>query len=108
MECKFCHNIFSNKQNLNAHQKRAKYCLKIQGVQIPKKHVCNGCKKSFEITANFRRHQKICKNPNQIEEYKKQIKDLKEELIKLKEQVNILKADKKDLQDRYDNLSNCC
>ena len=27
MECNFCHNTFANKQNLNAHQKKAKYCI---------------------------------------------------------------------------------
>ena len=105
MECKFCHNTFSNKQNLNAHQKRVKYCLEIQGIQIPKKYKCSGCQKSFEITANFQRHKKTCKNPKQIQKYEKQITEMKEELIKLREQVLILQKDKKDLQERYDTLS---
>jgi hypothetical protein len=30
MKCEFCHNEFSNKQNLNYHQKKAKYCLLLQ------------------------------------------------------------------------------
>lgn len=98
MECKFCHSTFSNKQNLNAHQTGAKYCLKIQGIHIPKKYKCIGCNKSFEIASNFRRHEKTCKNPNQINK-------IKEELLKLREQVLILQKDKKDLQDRYDRLS---
>ena len=31
MECEFCKNIFISKTNLNQHQKRAKYCLKLRG-----------------------------------------------------------------------------
>jgi hypothetical protein len=38
MECEFCKNKFSNKQNLNNHQRTAKYCLKIQGVEPHYKH----------------------------------------------------------------------
>jgi len=97
--------MFSNKTNLNTHQKRAKYCLKIQGINLPKKYICKGCQKSFEISANFRRHKKICKNPIRIKRDKKKIGEMKKELIKLRELVNILKQDKKNLQERYDKLS---
>ena len=34
MDCEHCKKTFSNKQNLKAHQKRAKYCLEIQGVEM--------------------------------------------------------------------------
>ena len=112
MECQFCSNVFSNKQNLNSHQKKARYCLKIQGVQIPKKYKCTGCIKDFEIFSNFERHKKICKNPNKIQEYKDKIREISEELTNFRETVKvlqkeneILQQDKKDLQERYDNLS---
>lgn len=60
MECKFCHNEFSNKQNLNAHQKKAKYCLKIQGKNMANKYRCGICEKTFTSNYNLNRHKKIC------------------------------------------------
>ena len=49
MECQFCHNKFSNKQNLNAHQKKAKYCLKIQNKNPDQEYSCDSCKKYFYL-----------------------------------------------------------
>ena len=89
MECKFCHNTFSNKQNLNAHQNRSKYCLKIQGIHIPKKYKCSGCKKVLKLLLIFG-DIKTCKNPTQLHKYEKQITEMNEELIKLREQVLII------------------
>ena len=119
MECEFCKNIFSTKTNLNSHQKTAKYCLKIQGIEVQKKYECKWCNKSFAIFSNFERHKKVCKDPKKIEEYEYQNKIKDQELINVKEENNILKKeiemlkntiyelkeDKKNLQDRYDNLS---
>ena len=53
MECQFCKNIFSTKTNLNSHQKTAKYCLKIQGIEVEKKYECKWCNKLFTIFSNF-------------------------------------------------------
>ena len=112
MECQFCHNVFSNKQNLNSHQKKARYCLKIQGVEVPKKYECKGCNKTFEISANFERHKKTCKNPNKIQEYKDIIKQMNKDMTKLHETIKVLqkenemlREDKKDLQESYTELS---
>ena len=119
MECEFCKNIFSTKTNLNSHQKTAKYCLKIQGIEVQKKYECKWCNKSFAIFSNFERHKKVCKDPKKIEEYEYQNKIKDQEIMNVKEDNNILKkeiemlknticelrADKKDLQERYDNLS---
>jgi hypothetical protein len=105
MECKFCKNIFSNKQNLNSHQKRAKYCLKIQGVQSIDKHDCDNCEKSFEIIANYRRHVKICKKSLLVITYKEKMKHMSEEIIGLKKENEMLKTQLENTQERYDKLS---
>jgi len=119
MECQFCKNIFSTKTNLNSHQKTAKYCLKIQGIEVEKKYECKWCNKLFTIFSNFERHKKVRKDPKKIEEYEYQTKIKDQEIMNVKEENNILKkeiemlknticelrADKKDLQERYDNLS---
>jgi hypothetical protein len=62
MKCEFCNNEFSNKQNLNAHQKRTKYCLKLQEVNIyDTENKCVYCMKEFNIPSNYKRHMKVCK-----------------------------------------------
>jgi hypothetical protein len=104
MKCEFCSNEFSNKQNLNAHQKRTKYCLKLQGISKAEVHTCSNCDKKFEISANYRRHLKTCNKPG-MDKMRQKIEE-QEIKIKLLEQENmLLRKDKKDLQDRYDNLS---
>ena len=59
MKCQFCNNEFSNKQNLNYHQKKAKYCLKIQGkLSTASTFKCTICHKEFMSGVTLRRHQK--------------------------------------------------
>ena len=60
MQCPFCKNTFSNKQNLNAHQKTAKYCLKIQGKKPDYKFSCKDCNKKFRTKKDLKRHEYIC------------------------------------------------
>ena len=105
MKCLFCNNEFSNKQNLNYHQKKTKYCLKIQG-KLPVNAVkCDICEKEFVSGVTLRRHQKSCKNNYILRKYKEDNQAMEKELIKLRDLVNILKKDKHDLQERYDRLS---
>jgi hypothetical protein len=112
MECEFCGNKFSNKQNLNQHQKKTKYCLKLQGKTVDTEYKCDGCLKTFTIKGNLIKHQKICRNDvrnerllEENEEYKKQIIILEQRISNLETQVRELKLDKKNLQERYDKLS---
>ena len=105
MKCKFCSNEFSNKQNLNAHQKRTKYCLKLQGVvKSESVHTCSNCDKNFEISANYRRHLKICNKPG-MDKMRQTIKDQAIKIQLLEQEVELLRGDKKDLQDNYKELS---
>jgi hypothetical protein len=39
MECQFCNNIFGNTKMLRQHQKKTKYCLKIQEIKAKEEHV---------------------------------------------------------------------
>ena len=106
MECEFCKNVFSTKTNLNNHQKRAKYCLKLRGLNTSEtNHKCDSCGKCFSGAYELKRHIGICKHNDSLKNANKIIKKLEEEVIKLREKVSILQEDKKDLQDRYDNLS---
>ena len=109
MECKFCHNEFSNKQNLNAHQKKAKYCLKIQGKNMANKYRCGICEKTFTSNYNLNRHKKICENDSIIKKYQDEVKTLKNINIESKKELemfkNIVKELRADKKERYDKLS---
>jgi hypothetical protein len=109
MKCEFCSNEFSNKQNLTAHQKRTKYCLKLQGVlteQISKNdYKCEHCSKIFNEPSNHKRHVKNCKIGKINTVFEKKISKLENKVETLEVIIKELRADKKDLQDRYDNLS---
>ena len=102
MECQFCHNAFSNKQNLNAHQRKAKYCLKIQGKQPKCTFTCNICDTRFTSKYNLKRHIKLCQNDVKFQ-YERQ-KD-KEEIALLKNTVKELRDQIEKLQQDYKDIS---
>jgi uncharacterized C2H2 Zn-finger protein len=56
MECEYCKNIFSKKNNLKSHQKKAKYCLEIQGKTAEITFPCPICKKVFTRKHIMRDH----------------------------------------------------
>lgn len=60
MKCQYCGNEFSSKTNLNSHQKRVKYCLKLRGKSIENVYKCDGCGKMFSRQYHLTRHQQIC------------------------------------------------
>jgi hypothetical protein len=59
MECQYCSKIFSTKGNLKHHQATAKYCIKIQGIQVST-FCCKYCSKLFTDKVIYKRHGK-CK-----------------------------------------------
>ena len=112
MECEFCKNIFTTKSNLNTHQKRAKYCLVIQGVKQNEDHACQACGKTFYGPYELRRHLLGCKQKDRMATYKNQIHKLmeqnlllKNENLLLKNENEMLRNDKRQIQARYDKLS---
>lgn len=112
MQCQFCNNVFSNKQNLNAHQKKAKYCLKIQGKAPDIEYKCLECSKTFTIKSNFIQHQKVCKRPKNVQEYKEQLEKYKEQIrksqektISLEERCKTLSEQLRQIQESYKNLA---
>jgi len=107
MKCDFCSNEFSNKQNLNAHQKNAKYCLKLQGIDSVKtyNYTCKGCSKGFRITHHYKRHIISCKEIVFLNIESKRIIELEQEVAMLKNTIKELRADKNDLRADYKELS---
>ena len=99
MECQFCKTVLASKYSLQVHQKRVKYCLKIQEQTnsnvINELIECEYCKKK-QSKNNFERHKNNCKISFII-----QLKSRDDEVLKLKEEISSLKAQ----LDIYKNLS---
>lgn len=47
MEYQFCNKTFTTDSNLKQHQRKTKYCLKIQGVKPENIYICKYCDKQF-------------------------------------------------------------
>ena len=72
MICQYCNHTLKNKSSLNAHQKKTKYCLKIQGKLDKGKFICE-CGKDFYSKHHLTDHQGICSilNTTYVQELKK-------------------------------------
>lgn len=84
MECHYCNNKFSSKSSLTNHQKRTKYCLKLQG-KTSTSFNCSGCDKKYTSKENVNYHQKSCISYLLIDKdriYEEKISFLQEELKK--------------------------
>lgn len=99
MNCEFCKNIFRNNSSLLNHQKTAKYCLKIQGVENKCTYTCDMCNSVFNLKSTLEKHQNRCvyNTPG--------IKKILEQNLLLRQQVISLQKDKLDLQESYEHIA---
>jgi hypothetical protein len=106
LTCQFCDQKFTNKYNLEKHQKSAKYCLDIQNKNLSDEFKCEYCHKNYSTKTNLKVHLKVCreKENQEIEAIKlenKTLEIIKLENKKLKEECNKLKIDYKNQKDEY-------
>jgi hypothetical protein len=101
MKCEFCNNDFSNKQNLTSHQKKAKYCLKLQGNSQDNQFLCKNCDKGFTKKFNYDRHIGVCKQTSFVKTINEQ--NIKIEVLQKENQL--LREELKKSQDNYKDLS---
>jgi hypothetical protein len=75
VKCEFCDHVFSTKTNLNTHQKKAIYCLKLQNkgneneIKEMAEFECPYCIKKFTHKKGVQSHVKICKSKDIRESY---------------------------------------
>jgi hypothetical protein len=98
--CNHCNNEFINLTSLRSHQKKSKYCLKLQN----KEFICNGCNKIFHISNDLHIHKNNCvDNLKQInksyEEKIKQLEDENRDNENLKQNIKSLEKKIKDIED---------
>jgi hypothetical protein len=70
--CQFCKSKFYDKSALNKHQKKTKYCLRIQDKDLNKeskikKFECEKCKKELSTKQRLQSHLTSCKSKNSKE-----------------------------------------
>ena len=121
--CQYCKTEFSNLYNMNSHQRKAKYCLLIQGKEntIDKNKTefkCKYCKKNLASKQKLAYHIDICDKKfilllDELKEKDKKIQDQEKVFIKLKSRIEQLeeqntnyKEQVKDLQDKLDRIAN--
>ena len=54
--CEYCSTSFVNVYTLGSHQKKAKYCLKLQGKNVEVVFPCHICSKEFNTKGDYERH----------------------------------------------------
>jgi hypothetical protein len=106
--CEYCNNQFITKTNLNNHQKRAKYCLKLQGVANNKEFTCEYCRKELTSKWAYEKHIEICRDViknNVMLEYKNNLNILISENLSLKDQLSYKNDVIKHLQDKLAGIA---
>lgn len=101
MECEYCKKKLSTKTTLKIHQRKTKYCLKIQGKNIERGEYKCKCGKDFNIKQNFLGHIDGCKYLLCYDE----LKHAKNEIKFLKEKNKMLEKDKNNIQKSYESLA---
>jgi hypothetical protein len=110
MNCEFCNNIFGTKYSLQAHQKRAKYCLNIQqktnADMVSELMKCDYCNKSFS-PHNMERHYSNCKQKlkKRIEELERIITEKDIQIAKLKSGNSIYKEFSEHSRDTIEEIA---
>jgi hypothetical protein len=94
--CEYCHSVFKNSSSLKLHQKKAKYCIKIQKENnemkvncnniLNNKFKCENCDKLLSSKRNLDNHYSICNNIDKLKVTILKYKIHIEELIKKGEQ----------------------
>jgi len=105
--CKFCNSSFKNNCSLLYHQRSAKYCLKLQGIENTK-YVCTYCNKNLSDKRLLEAHEEKCSTSEKIKdlqynsmlEKKQEIinnleKKYQDTVIKFEKQILLLEQENK-------------
>ena len=114
MECQYCKKILSTKGALTTHQKRTRYCLKIQGKSDTKgAYNCDLCGKNFFNHSAYKYHQTTkCKLNTQyskitemLEITEEKLVNKTEECIGLHKEIEVLRSVVEQFRSDYKELS---
>ena len=95
--CEFCKNLFVTKSALLHHQQSAKYCLKIQGIQITK-YICSNCNKSLSDKRMLDIHEEKCGLSDKVKNLQDTVAKLEKQNTLFQQQIAFYKETIKDLK----------
>ena len=103
MDCQYCKKTFSSKSSLNNHQKTAKYCIQLQGVEnkSENKFICNDCSKIFYQKQHLLTHLQSCKEKEFQDKSGKQQKEFEDKLRKQEKEFEDKLRDKMREKEQY-------
>ena len=107
MECNYCKNKFSGKTSLNHHQKTAKYCLKLQGVNS-KKYICSSCGKDVSTKHRLSTHYQACEKYKEQQyslNFRQEKQQYLDKISELEEQLNAKDQHIEKLEDKLENIA---
>lgn len=106
--CNVCNKTFATAKILVAHQKTAKYCLKMQGIQNPET-ICEFCQAEYSTIYRLRDHQTKCtRKPSEqvgkhvIDLYEYKLQTLEKMLSQKDAEISILREQ---LEKRMDDIT---
>jgi hypothetical protein len=113
IECEFCKHMFSTKTNLNTHQKKTLYCLKIQSrgekskkdIKDTAEFECLDCNKKFTNKSRLNSHINICQCKDIKKEYnilKMSYNELEKINLLLKQKVELVELQNIDLKNQLE------
>jgi hypothetical protein len=108
MECQYCKNTFFNNSSLRNHQKKAKYCLEIQGKKVSEEFKCNFCGSIFTSKVGLNYHYNICRSSDiivKLQQSENDRKRVQNENILLKKQLEDALQREKELMKAYEKLA---
>jgi len=102
--CKFCKNSFVNNCGLLYHQRSAKYCLKIQGIENTK-YICTKCGKNLSDIRLLEAHQEKCGLSEKVKQQQDTIVSLEKKIVLLIQKNKAHKQDKKIISNQARQIS---
>jgi len=108
--CEYCNTSFSVKYSLLQHQRKAKYCLELRGLQTINSFLCTSCDKKFSEQRQLSKHEEKCEySLRQLKEENMQLK-INEKFLqdKILDQIGRIKehiAHIKELENRLENIA---
>ena len=105
MECQFCKKTFSKKSNLIIHQKKTKYCLKLQGKESEIMFNCEYCEKNFVVESSYNRHLKTHENNTELVKCHKKLENLQSKNRELESIIQSLKEQLDKQNQRLENIA---
>jgi hypothetical protein len=92
--CEYCNSSFKNKYALLYHQRSAKYCLKIQGVENTN-YICSYCNKNLSDKRMLESHEEKCCISDKVKDF--QYNSMITEFEKQKELISTLERKHQDM-----------